>query len=169
MSEYVTRYLTMRRDLQPILPKGFAYASNEAYVLARGTVFESAALTEDEQRIVSAAMLHTVDRSFLKKQCYYNSQLLAIADATGTLKYVEGYAAGGIIPLPHGWCTINNKVVDVTWRHETKPIFGKFPAEWGYIGVVFDDTDALFAKIARTGVVQSQLDDFENGFPHLRA
>jgi len=159
----------MRRELQPTAPKGFAYACNEAYVLARGTVFESAALTEDEQRIVNSAMLHAIDSSFQPKQCYYNAQLLAIGDATHMLKYVEGYAYGGLIPLQHGWCAINGKVVDVTWRHEKRPIFGVLPPDWGYIGVVFDDTEALLEKIERTAVVKSQLDDFENGFPHLRA
>jgi len=51
-----------------------------------------------------------------KKNCFYNSQFLAL-DVKG-LKYYEGWAIGSVgIPLEHSWCVDEkNQVVEVTWE-----------------------------------------------------
>ena len=169
ITQYLEQMLRLRKTCKPTLPEGHNYHGLEDYVLDRGIEFASAALSRDEHAIVKAAMLQSVDRSFAPKQCFYNSQLLAIADMTRTLVYHEGFAVAGLIPVHHGWCVINDKVVDLTWRDAStgKKVLGVFGPEWGYKGVALD-TDALSVEIAQTAMVKSRLDDFERGFPAFK-
>ena len=54
-----------------------------------------------------------------KKNCFYNSQLLALA--VKGLKYFEGYGFTKMgIPLEHSWCVDGEKVIDVTWSDGVK-------------------------------------------------
>lgn len=166
IGQFLENMLKMRLACSTSLPEGYNYHGLEDYVLDRGVHYASTPLTRDERSIVQAAKLNAIDRSFQPKQCFYNAQLLAVADETRTLAYCEGFACSGIMPLHHGWCVINGKVVDLTWRQKPQgpPIMGTFGPEWGYVGVTFD-TDALRSEILRTSVVKSRLDDYENDFP----
>ena len=98
------------------------------------------------------------------RKCFYNSQMLAMHDHTGEIKYVEGYAMN-VIPVLHGWCEINGKVVDFTWRDENKDNFiGTFPDELAYAGVVIPNDTIMKAQL-KTGHASTVLDDYENGWP----
>ncbi len=51
------------------------------------------------------------------KHCFWNAYELA-ARTRGKLRYVEGYANGGI-PMEHAWCVDeHDRVIDPTWRPE---------------------------------------------------
>jgi hypothetical protein len=101
------------------------------------------------------------------KQCFYNSEMLAINDHKGLIKYVEGYAVN-IIPTLHGWCEINGKVIDVTWKNERKEIvLGHFPQNRSYAGVTFP-TDYIAATILKTGFAGTLIEDYQQDFPVMK-
>ena len=66
----------------------------------------------------------TSNRKPQQSACYYNSQLLALDNPE--LKYFEGTATTKKlgIPLEHGWCVFEGKVVDVTWKESGDEYFG---------------------------------------------
>ncbi len=66
------------------------------------------------------------------KHCYWNAYELA-ARTRGKLRYVEGYANGGI-PMSHAWCIDeHDRVIDPTWR----PDNGQYDdGDRDYFGIV---------------------------------
>ena len=155
------------------MPEGYAYNGGEDYVLDRGSPFVSAPLTSEEMSFVRDLLFVCPVRRWLLGHCYYNAQMLAVADRTGQLRYVEGYAVGlACIPVLHGWCTLNGKVVDMTWRTAVKRqkgkfgdrVFGVIPDGWAYYGAEFR-TEAVMGRLRRTKVASSYLDDIAYGFP----
>ena len=162
-----------KRRVMKNIPKGFHYYGPEDYVLDHGGHFASAPLTEDEMATVLAAAKACRMR-FQVGQCFFNAQHLALYDTTGTLRYVEGLAMGlSGFPVLHGWVTINNKVVDLTWR-VIKPAKGKgvyrdrivgiIPDGYAYHGVKFE-SEWIRARWDQYGMAYSFLDDGEHGFP----
>lgn len=172
LHDYMIKTTEFKRRLDIRLPKGFHYHGPEDYTLDHGGGFVSAELTADEHAIVMGAVAACHIR-FQTGECFYNAQHLALFDPTGTLKYVEGMAIGlSNFPVLHGWVTINNKVVDLTWRVHTSKRKGRFrdrvmgdiPDGWAYNGVVFE-SDWIRARWAQYGVAYSFLDDMYHGFP----
>lgn len=110
----------------------------EAIVAVDGIAFPSADLDESERLVVERAIALFTARGFtvVPKHCYLNAWRLTHADKTQQLQYVEGFAAipecG--LPIQHAWCSINGKVVDLTWARFA-PIFDVHDAE--YIGRIF--------------------------------
>lgn len=108
--------------------------------------------------------------------CYRNAQELVLRDATGTLQYVEGYALGrAIIPVLHGWVTVNGKVVDPTWLPVQERRVATPPTNWHYFGAPFSRADireiadlALPRRRGRKGQLWSLLDYWEAEWPILR-
>jgi hypothetical protein len=99
---------------------GFSYKSYEAFVLAYGKDYQSAALDRRERAHVQQMLRDHRDfwrRGFAYKQCFTNSQELMSFDRTGKLVYVEGYVwAHGdrLPPVHHGWLSLHGKVIDLT-------------------------------------------------------
>lgn len=161
-----------KRRLGVHLPAGFHYHGPEDYVLDHGGAFSSTPLTDEERQHV-LTVADEVRGRFQLRECFYNAQRLALADTTRKLQYVEGMARGlSMFPVLHGWVTINNKVVDLTWRVHTSKrkerfrdrILGEIPEGWAYNGVKFD-TDWIYARWAQYGMSYSFLDDMYHGFP----
>jgi len=156
-------------------PDGFNYNCIEDYVLDRSTLAESALLTEEEATILWEAVDRRCAR-YMQKQCFYNAQLLVLADESDQLQYSEGYASGrAIIPVHHGWVTINGKVIDLTWRTD-KPnhlgrlrnrVIGVIPEGWEYRGVQFPKSK-IATRIIKSGSAVAFLGDYQNDFPRLR-
>ncbi len=110
-------------------------------------LFTSAALTAEEAGIIREARQATGRRQFRHRNCFANSQLLAISD--GRVGYAEGVAFTGRLVVHHGWNVIGGKVVDVTWKHE-----GVFPPPTRYLGLVFSAHEAREHWVSRgTGLV----------------
>jgi hypothetical protein len=158
-------------------PEGYLYSCMEDYVNTNGVEFSSEALTEREMVTVFDAIDKTRMR-FQIKQCFYNSQMLVLADDSNELTYHEGWAFGrAIIAVHHGWATINGKVIDLTWRLDQAirksgrlrdRIVGLYPEGYEYVGVPFPDKQHLRKKMLDRGWVGSQIDDWENQWPLLR-
>jgi hypothetical protein len=158
-------------------PEGYLYSCMEEYVNANGVDFSSEALTEREM----VTVMDAVDRARMRfqiKQCFYNAQMLVLADDSGDLIYHEGWAFGkAIIAVHHGWASINGKVIDLTWRLDQTlrkrgrlrdRIIGLYPEGYEYVGVPFPDKRHLREKMLDRGWVGSQIDDWENRWPLLR-
>lgn len=183
MLDYLNAMVTMRKRMHST-PDGFAYSCMEDYVLREGQDFASEPLTDSEMSWLFALI---GDSRFQIKQCYYNSQRLLVY--TGhvhnpdghELRYVEGYALG-VIPMLHGWLSLNGKVVDLTMRLRSKlrrqscvgrrrlqdRVLGEFPSdERQYRGVTFE-TDFVLARVVATGMMGTLIDDWQNGYPLLK-
>lgn len=163
--------MTSLRENNP----NFNYSCFEDFVLDRGRLFyKSDALTDEEKRIVNRAILSCEQFGihFAMRECYYNAQALALV-GHGHIKYVEGYAAGrACIPVLHGWCHINGKLIDLTWRVEEgdddtyeNRVMGEIPDDWSYYGVEFKHEDVV-DNIEKGSC--SMIDDYMNGFPLLQ-
>jgi hypothetical protein len=175
--EDLRAYLELTARLQRqshSLPKGYHYFGTDDYILDRGDPFDSAPLSEKEKEIILTA-IDTRKQHFPQGQCFYNAQMLALADMTSTIQYCEGWASGPVcIPIFHAWNLINGKVVDLTWRTKARHngrlsnrVFGKIPEDWAYYGVPFS-LDAVRHSCLRDGSAHSLLDDWENKFPFFR-
>lgn len=141
--------------------QGYTYRSVHDFVLDRGRVYPSAALTAAEHKLLKAAVGR---RKFAKKGCFYNGHMLAMNDTSGLLVYTEGFALSRFMPMHHGWVTINGKIIDLTWDDKNQPIIGTLPDGWEYYGVEFDRT-MLRERMVRRKEVHAVIDDPQDGFP----
>jgi hypothetical protein len=155
------------------------------WIADHGRPYESEPLTDDEL-VWLFTLLDREGSRYQIKECYYNSQkVLLHADAWShfvehdehELIYVEGYAES-IIPVHHGWLSLNGKVVDLTMRlreplnrtsrvHRRRlrnRVLGEFPERRSYFGVPFE-TKSVRAFVRRTGTLGSLIDDWQSGFP----
>ena len=146
-----------------------AYFGAEDLVSDRGTVWsptESCALTAEENKTLFRAV-DAVRQRFEIKQCFFNSQMLVVYDDTNQLRYWEGWAQGrAVIPLHHGWVSLNGKLIDLTWRLE-KPrtkgrlrnrVLGEIPEDWVYMGIPIT-REVIIEEMFRTGCLQGLLFD----------
>lgn len=80
-----------------------------SFIIEKGEVFKGSPI--ENKKVLDWIKLMKPQ----KKNCYYNSQLLALA--VKGLKYYEGWAFTKMgIPLEHSWCVDKkNKVIDTTW------------------------------------------------------
>ena len=102
------------------------------------TIFNRSELTEEEKPIFNTAYQKVKSKTFMKN-CFLNSLQLSMADKTGSIKLVEGYAFK-YIPMEHSWNTINGKLIDITFNisDNKTPYLGEFPEDTAYYGYVFD-------------------------------
>jgi hypothetical protein len=172
----IERWLTNTTAMKATLPvpAGTIYRGMDDFILRHGRLYTPQELTPAERKIVTAAARRT--KPFKIKECFYNAQKMLRADETDTLVYVEGYATS-IIPIHHGWLTINDKVIDFTMRErvdgktvERRPygagIFGAWKADREYFGVPIPKERML--AFTADGMGASIIDDWQNGWPLLR-
>lgn len=91
------------------------YQSIFDLLLKEGRIADSTPYTKAEEKAILEAFENTAKTPQIK-QCFYNSQSLAL---DGGLGYAEGYVLNARLPVPieHGWNTLpSGKVVDVTLR-----------------------------------------------------
>ena len=140
------------------------YHSLYSWVLKHGTDFASSPLTPEERKIVKRAAGR---KKFPLGCCFQNAQKLVLSDKTGTMAYCEGFALkAGLIPLHHGWATINGKVVDLTWLDDSRgQIIGEFAEGWCYFGATFDRDRTAAQHLSRC---TSILDDWTDRSIMLR-
>jgi len=156
------------------LPEGWHYMGTDDFILDRGVNFESNSLTPEELDILLAAVDNCSVGRFMQQQCFYNSQMLVLGDYSDQLKYTEGYGCSGqsILPMHHGWVTLNDKVIDLTWRTEkpnhkgrlTNRIFGEFSEPWSYRGVHFTQK-LIYQRMANTKMIGTLIDNWEQKWP----
>lgn len=133
------------------------------FLIREGRLFKSEALTEDEKTAVNKLMERIISTSGTPKhkQCYYNAQTALFCDYDKLFRYSEGYAMSDVgLALPHGFLTINEKVVDLTWRDKDGNFYvGETTNE--YFGVRFDSEDILRAMLD-TEMAQSHIECYWN-------
>lgn len=85
-----------------------------SFIIEKGKEFKNSEIKDER------VLKWIKSRKPQKKNCYYNSQLLALA--VKGLKYFEGWAYTDMgIPLEHSWLVDKkNKVIDVTWEKGVK-------------------------------------------------
>jgi len=169
---YLEQMARMLKQARPTPPEGYTYSSIEAYVLAHGKDYQSAKFTKDELAYARALMKKG---RWPIKQCFSNSQQILLRESRESapsgmrLRYVEGYVTTGIIPLLHGWLSLNDKVLDVTLRDHSsgKRNLGTFAPNYAYYGV---EVSALLIqeRIRKTLHWGSLLDCYELNYPLLR-
>lgn len=132
----------------------FNYVCAEDFILDRGYRPTSEALTEEQYEYLMQCVGFAIRQSFPYKQCFFNSQILVLADFDDRLKYIEGYCKGPSgFPVHHGWLELDGKVVDVTFSNsdrgiEEEPpadlkdrVLGEIPEGWIYYGVQFESSE----------------------------
>jgi hypothetical protein len=126
------KHLIMMNNMYPDR-EGYHYRSPADLLLQEGKMYDSQPFT-DEERAVLENLARTTCR-YRMKECFYNAQDLA--QVSNEIEYVEGVLCSGLIPIEHGWNTINGKVIDFTMSHanDGKPILGQIPEGWEYYGV----------------------------------
>jgi len=143
---------------------GYYYNSFYDFLDKEGQYFLSEKLTSQEEKSVNELVERfTFHYGFPKfRQCFYNSQLLLILDRSNQFVYCEGYAISKILGFPvlHGFLTINNKVVDITWK-DSEGNFCIGDKSESYFGVKFNSEDIKQA-ICDTGMAQSHLENWWN-------
>ena len=132
----------------------YTYTCVEDYVLDRGKIPTSSALSDEQYAYLMKVVALSIRDTFPYRQCFFNSQILILADVDNRLEYIEGYCLGSSrIPVHHGWLELDGKVVDVTYSttdrtlEEEAPedlrdrILGVIPEGWIYYGVQFDRSE----------------------------
>lgn len=156
------------------------YDSMFDFLEKEGRVYDATPYTPEEEEVILRAF-ENIGRTPQIKQCYYNSQSLALADELG---YAEGYIATGRLPVPleHSWNTLpSGKAVDITIRpmgeaNTCKPKkllerAKRNQAENAYMGVEFP-SDLIRRTWLRTEQARMLLGEnevleqiFERGYP----
>lgn len=147
--------------------EGYIYAGQEDLLLQHGRFYRADPLTDEEREYVEHQIKHL---GFIPKErrCWYNSQMLALNSGRRVniknnlqIKYHEGQADANLIPVEHGFNTINGKLIDITWKHRSgvnknKHILGDVPTDWCYFGVEIDKRLAADQQL-ETGMADSVL------------
>ncbi len=154
-------------------------------IIDNGIELKSSPLTDSELEDLELLIEYTSEMcDFLQKECFHNAQMLIRAedrirsDLTHDIQYFEGYFIRDelLIPVHHGWITINGKVIDLTIQQEDiqAPIdgfenrtVGEFSDSVGYIGIKIDKQDIL-DRIESSSETHTILDDWNPKFRHIK-
>lgn len=182
--EHHLRNTSASKRAARMMPPDILYAGIEDYVTDKGQDFPSipGGLAPFEQEVVREAVAAAggMRKVSVVKQCFANAQQVVLADTSGLLTYVEGYAVGRAgVPMLHGWVVARHPsglaVVDLTWQVSEPArkgplryaVLGELPERWAYHGVIFSKK-TVEANVSRTGHYQSLIDDWRGGWPLLR-
>lgn len=126
-------------DYVNFIKKAFSNMGGFPDELENLVIFNRSELTKEEREIFNTAYKKVKRKTFMKN-CFLNSLQLSMADKTGSIKLVEGYAFK-YIPMEHSWNTINGKLIDITFNisDNKPPYLGDFPEDTAYYGYVFSD------------------------------
>lgn len=145
--------------------EGFEYSGVFDFLLKEGKMFKNEPLNRDEYLAVEEML--DVIRFFRGepryKECFKNSQAVIMDRINSDFKYCEGYALSSVgLPIHHAFLTINDKVVDITWRDDNEEfLIGEKCKE--YFGVQFNSKDVI-SGILMTECYQSHLYGYWNNF-----
>lgn len=167
-------------DLALTNVQGQTYSCAQDVVLDSGRFFAPGSLSDTQRSIVLAAVRRARESGagFAPQRCFDNATRLVLADRTGELSYVEGFAVGTVMPVHHAWAIIGGKVIDLTWRcptpavvmeHEMSDrVLGEFGGRRAYVGIPFP-RDTVGARFAELGNAQPFFEDTDWCTPRFRA
>lgn len=110
------QYIEMMRDLFKSSANPGKQVEYYDFLLAHGKEYQVEPLPE--------TVVKTRDK-FLKKftpqmkRCYVNAATFALKCEAQGVQYCEGYGIS-MIPTEHAWNVIDGKLVDITWKPETR-------------------------------------------------
>lgn len=144
--EFLRGFLDMEQEARRMWridgPKGYHYNSFADFLLR-------------EARFWTAQQLPARYPSMIPRACYWNAWKLA--KRFRSLRYVEGYAYGGLIPVMHAWCVDrDDRVIDPTWAGVYDDL-----TEVAYFGVV---VPREYLREHGPGVI----DDWQNHWPLMK-
>jgi len=159
--------------------------TQEQYVITRGVQMDSSEPLTDEQYKYLKRITGGVE--CLPKQCFYNAQMMTLADSyheTQRVKYHEGYVWTGIMPILHAWITLDDKIVDVTLSTDSEStqrffdgeppredlmdrVLGVIPDDWEYIGVPIE-SEYVVGILLKNMESRSLIDNWQDGWPLLQ-
>ena len=165
--------------------RGEGMMTQEGYVLTKGRAFTSSSQLTEEQYDYLMCLTDAI--ACAPKQCFYNAQMITLADSyreTPRVKYYEGYVFTGFMPILHAWITLDDKIVDVTLSTDPESglkfaqgqppqedlrdrVLGVIPDGWEYLGVPMD-TDYVTSTLLRHTASLSLIDNWQDGWPLLK-
>ena len=145
----------------PSAKNDWYYSNVYDFLLKEGSYFDSKTLNKDElyqveEMIYKFIKAHGKPK---KKQCYYNSQMVALMN--DSFQYIEGVCLSDVgLPIQHGFLLLNNKVIDLTWTNDKEEyVIGEHSRE--YYGIPFLITDVRRACL-KTLMWNSHLEPYWN-------
>ena len=162
---YLKGFATLMGRNKSVANNDYYYKSLYHFAVKEMQYYKPAHLTSAEKSIVMRA-IKSLGFKPQVRQCFYNSQMLALNDDTNAIRYVEGYGKN-LIPTLHGWCEINKKVIDVTWKEDGQYVLGQFNDERSYAGVIFP-TEYCAASMLKNGFCGTLIEDYKNDYPIMK-
>lgn len=158
MNKIYGRYSNMYKS-----SNSFVYNGVFDFLIREGRVFKSEKLNQTEKQATEKLIEAFISCNGhpMYKKCFYNAQMALFHDKENIFRYSEGYAMSSVgLPLLHAFLTINDKVVDFTWKHSNGDYcVGDKAGE--YFGVKFNTVDVRNV-IHHTKTAQSHLDCYWN-------
>lgn len=110
------------------------YHNQVDIIVQEGEFFSTEKWNEEEQELIDS--LYTQLKNSIKpSECFKNSQLIIICDTSNKIKYHEGYCdANVLMPIFHGWNSLNGKLLDFTLQYNGKTKF----SDKSHIGIEVD-------------------------------
>jgi hypothetical protein len=140
---------------------GHYYLGMEDFVLKEGKVFWEVSPWQP----VAKAGAKNRYRPRMIKCCFNNTYLAAVA-SRGKLRYVEGFAYCGFLPVHHAWnVDADDRVVDTTWCGLPDDLSYRPELGTAYMGVEFP---LSYVRSLRTNDNTSVIDQWEKNWPVLR-
>ena len=151
------------------------------YVLDNGSLANNGSPLSEEQLNYLRTMCRRVNLECEPKQCFFNSQTLALADFEDRVVYYEGYTLKRGHLFAHAWITLDDLLVDATLSTRPKAaqefinglppqedlsdrILGEIPEYLEYYGLPFEK--AYIASIwNRHHMSLSLIDNWQDGWP----
>lgn len=178
---FLTQMVAMRSMQGWKPPWGFKYGSIEEFVLTNGRLFPSKKPTAEQVAYVKSL---SGRQRYRMKECFSNAQRLLmqelmIPEAERRLHYAEGYLAGTIFPVHHGWLILDGEIViDPTMKADGTArtggpggagtgTLGVYRSPREYFGVIFP-TGLIVETIQRCREYRTLIDDPDYQFPALR-
>jgi hypothetical protein len=162
LRRYLAAHVTMRQQQDWMKDPSWHYIGIEDFVLKEGQPFLE--FSEDQPKLGERNRY----KPRIPRQCYDNSYRAVLA-SKGRLRYVEGYAYTGSLPVLHAWnIDPDGKIVDTTWCGDGNTADGHFyrPAPGSaYMGVIFP---VEYVRNMRTKFNTSMIDQWEKNWPVLR-
>ena len=161
---------------------GYNYSSVHDFVLDRGREPNHTGPIDLEQFNYLTDVAARTGLQFVAKQCFHNAALLAMLDTESRIKYIEGFAYTGSMPVHHAWNELDGHLIDLTrWAHNwIQPIgykdrmpnlrnrvLGTYPEGWIYLGVQFD-TQVIRDYVEKHAETSSMLDNWRDNHPLFR-
>lgn len=157
LRQYLAIHVEMRERHPSMVVPGFVYQGMEDFVLKEGKIFWE--VSPDQP---SRGKKNRYKPRFMKA-CFDNSYKAAVA-SRGALRYIEGFAYNGFLPVHHAWnIDAQDRVIDTTWWGDGG-LYDNPPVGTAYMGVEFPIS---YVRSLRSDNNLCVIDQWEHNWPVL--